>query len=80
VFATPSRRWARHTSIAAATFSSPATSRGSIRTFGSTVIAVDGILRSFDVGTPAAALPRAIATAFRAAWTKSSVRPDVPEA
>src|SRR5712692_8058578 len=80
VFATSSRRWDRQTSIAAATFSSPATSRGSIRTFGSRVIVVDGILRRFDVGTPAAAPPRAIATAFRAAWTASADRPDVPDA
>src|SRR5712692_642037 len=80
VFATPSRRWARHTSIAAATFSSPETSRGSIRTFGFNVIVVEGILRSFDGGTPAAEPPRAIATAFRAAWTASAVRPDVPDA
>ena len=53
VFATSSRFWARHTSVAAAILSSPDTSRGSIRTFGCRVNAVDGILRSFDVGTPA---------------------------
>src|SRR5207245_1920054 len=80
VFATSSRRWDRQTSIVAATLSSPATSRGSIRTFGSSVIAVECILRSFDVGTPAAELRRAIATAFRAAWTASADRPDVPDA
>src|SRR2546428_349290 len=80
VFATSSRFWARHTSMAAATLSSPDTSRGSIRTFGSNVIVVDGILRSFDVGTPAAAPARAIATAFRAAWTASPLRADVPDA
>src|SRR5436309_13318362 len=80
VFATSPRFWARHTSIAAATLSSPDTSRGSMRTFGSRVIAVDGILRSFDVGTPAAAPARAIATAFRAAWTASPLRGDGPDA
>src|SRR2546425_4135078 len=78
VFATSSRRWDRQTSIAAATFSSPATSRGSIRTFGFWVIVEDGILRSCDAGTPAAAPCRAISTAFRAAWTVSVDRPDVP--
>src|SRR3989454_983780 len=59
VFATSCRFSDLQTSIAAATFSSPATSRGSIRTFGSSVIVVDGILRSFDGGTPAAAPRRA---------------------
>src|SRR3989442_15878972 len=76
VLATSSRFWARHTSITAATLSSPETSRGSSRTFGSRVIVVDGILRRFDGGTPAAAPARAIATAFRAAWTASPDRPD----
>src|SRR2546426_12088869 len=80
VFAPSSRFWARHPSIGAATLSSPGTSRGSIRTFGSRVIAVDGSLRSFDVGRPAAAPARAIATAFLAAWTASPLRGDVPDA
>src|SRR5436309_14979350 len=69
VFATSPRFWARHTSIAAATLSSPGTSRGSIRTFGYRVIAVDDIMRSFDCGTPAEAPARANATALRADWT-----------
>src|SRR5436309_14136055 len=80
VFATSPRFWARHTSIAAATLSSPDTSRGSIRTFGCRLIAVDGILRRFDVGTPAAAPARAIVTAFRPAWPASPLRADVPAA
>src|SRR5438128_9951394 len=80
VFATSSRFSDRQTSIAAATFSSPATSRGSIRTFGSRVLAVAGILRRFDGGTPAAAPRRAVPPAFRAAWAASVDRPDVPDA
>ena len=35
---------------------------------------------ALDVGTPAAAPRRAIATDFRAAWTASADRPDVPDA
>src|SRR5256712_10619625 len=80
VFATSCRFSDLQTSIAAATFSSPATSRGSIRTFGSRVIAAEGILRSFDGGAPAAEPRRAIATALRAARSQAAVRPDVPDA
>src|SRR2546428_14111081 len=79
VFATSSRFSDLQTSIAAATFSSPATSHGSIRTFGSTVMVVEGILRSFDGGTPATPPPRATAPAFPAAGIASPDRATAPE-
>ena len=58
----------------------PGTSRGSTFGFGARVFWVAGSLRSFEFGTPAAALPRAIAVAFFAASITAEASDDVPEA